>query len=100
MDIAMTVAAETVLRARGLTKTHRMGEVEVEALRGIDPKFYRGGPALRRADRRTRLELARQEQERTESLLRSNFVSEQVLDRALSELARRRSPVHAPQAGA
>jgi HlyD family secretion protein len=33
-------------------------------------------------------ELARQEQERTESLRRSNFVSEQVLDCARSELAR------------
>ncbi|HET19669.1 MAG TPA: ABC transporter ATP-binding protein [Chromatiales bacterium] len=34
--------AEPVFVARGLTKTYRMGEVEVQALRGIDLTLYRG----------------------------------------------------------
>lgn len=34
--------AEPVFTARGLTKTYRMGEVEVQALRGIDLELYRG----------------------------------------------------------
>ena len=35
-------ASEPVFRARGLTKTYRMGEVEVQALRGVDLDLYRG----------------------------------------------------------
>ncbi|HTM70946.1 MAG TPA: ABC transporter ATP-binding protein, partial [Luteimonas sp.] len=35
-------ATEPVFRARGLTKTYRMGEVEVPALRGVDLDLYRG----------------------------------------------------------
>ncbi len=31
-----------VLEARGLTKTYRMGEVEVQALRGVDMDLYEG----------------------------------------------------------
>ncbi len=33
---------EPVLRARGLTKTYRMGDVEVHALRGVDLDLYQG----------------------------------------------------------
>jgi putative ABC transport system ATP-binding protein len=33
---------QAVFRARGLTKTYRMGELEVPALRGIDLELYRG----------------------------------------------------------
>ena len=33
---------EPVLRARGLHKTYRMGEVEVQALRNVDLDLYRG----------------------------------------------------------
>jgi putative ABC transport system ATP-binding protein len=36
------VSTEPVFRAKGLTKTYRMGEVEVQALRGIDLDLYRG----------------------------------------------------------
>ncbi|MEW6729404.1 MAG: ABC transporter ATP-binding protein [Pseudomonadota bacterium] len=37
-----TPPTEPVFTARGLTKTYRMGEVEVQALRGIDLDLYRG----------------------------------------------------------
>ncbi len=33
---------EAVFRARGLTKTYRMGEVEIHALRAVDLDLYRG----------------------------------------------------------
>ena len=35
-------AAEAVFRARGLTKTYRMGEVDIPALRSVDLDLYRG----------------------------------------------------------
>jgi len=38
----MTDRVEPVFRATGLTKTYRMGEIEVHALRGIDIELYRG----------------------------------------------------------
>ena len=34
--------AEPVFRARGITKVYHMGEVEVQALRGVDLDLYRG----------------------------------------------------------
>jgi putative ABC transport system ATP-binding protein len=35
-------AVPTVIRARGLAKTYRMGDVEVRALRGVDFELHRG----------------------------------------------------------
>jgi putative ABC transport system ATP-binding protein len=42
MDAAIVPSAPPVFVARGLTKTYRMGEVEVPALRGVDLDIYRG----------------------------------------------------------
>ena len=39
---AIPAAGEPVFQARGLTKVYRMGEVSVEALRGIDLQLYAG----------------------------------------------------------
>jgi putative ABC transport system ATP-binding protein len=37
-----TAVHSTVLEARGLTKVYHMGEVEVQALRGVDMELYEG----------------------------------------------------------
>ena len=42
LPLDTTVIAEPVFVARGLTKTYRMGEVEVHALRGVDLDVARG----------------------------------------------------------
>ena len=39
---ATPAADGPVFRARGLTKTYRMGEIEVQALRGVDLDLHRG----------------------------------------------------------
>jgi ABC-type glutathione transport system ATPase component len=36
------IAPEPVFRARGLTKIYRMGDVEVQALRGVDLDLFEG----------------------------------------------------------
>jgi putative ABC transport system ATP-binding protein len=42
MELSMNTPPEPIFVARGLTKTYRMGEVEVQALRGIDLELYKG----------------------------------------------------------
>jgi putative ABC transport system ATP-binding protein len=39
---AVTATREVVFRVRGLTKVYPMGEVEVQALRGVDLELYEG----------------------------------------------------------
>jgi putative ABC transport system ATP-binding protein len=41
-DAQIRQAPETVFRARGLTRVFRMGEVEIQALRGVDMDLYAG----------------------------------------------------------
>jgi putative ABC transport system ATP-binding protein len=41
-NAADAAAQETVFETRGVTKVYRMGEVEVQALRGIDLQLYAG----------------------------------------------------------
>lgn len=38
----MTTEAQTIFRTRGLTRVFRMGEVEIQALRGVDLELYAG----------------------------------------------------------
>jgi putative ABC transport system ATP-binding protein len=40
--LAMDSQREVVFRTRGLTKTYEMGEVRVQALRGVDSELYAG----------------------------------------------------------
>jgi putative ABC transport system ATP-binding protein len=42
MTAARHIAPEAVLRLEGVTKTYRLGEVEVHALRGVDFELLRG----------------------------------------------------------
>jgi putative ABC transport system ATP-binding protein len=42
LNFKMQQAPETVFRARGLTRVFRMGEVEIQALRGVDMDLYAG----------------------------------------------------------
>jgi ABC-type nitrate/sulfonate/bicarbonate transport system ATPase subunit len=42
MDTTLQPPPQPVFVARALTKTYRMGEVEVHALRGVDLEIYRG----------------------------------------------------------
>ena len=42
MNSAQSSAAETVFVARNITKTYRVGEVDVHALRGVDVDLYLG----------------------------------------------------------
>jgi len=43
---AADVGPEPVFVARGVTKTYRMGDVEVQALRGVDLDLYAGELAV------------------------------------------------------